>query len=261
MAANLVVLMKQVPDNTKLRVDSVLSAMPAPGGASPVDMMMNPCDEYALETALRLKDSWGGGTVLSLGHDSVKALLKKAIAAGADAAFIVGETSPLDGIQRATVLAKAVQTLVPDAVLVLAGHSSLDEAGHQTAVMTAEALGWPSLSNVKLADGDTSSLTVSRVGDGGLEQHRMTLPGVLATIKCDYELRTSNIKGVMKANKTDIPIKTLADIGASLPAATTTLTQLAPRPAKGAGKVITADGNEAAAVDAVIAYLKEQKFA
>jgi electron transfer flavoprotein alpha/beta subunit len=83
----------------------------------------------------------------------------------------------------------------------------------------------------------------------------------LATIKCDYELRTSNIKGVMKANKTDIPIKTLADIGVTLPTPTTTLTQLAPRPAKGAGKVITADGNEAAAVDEIIAYLKEQKFA
>jgi electron transfer flavoprotein beta subunit len=264
MAANIVVLMKQVPDNTKLRVDSVLSAMPAPGGASPVDMMMNPFDEYAFETALRLKDSWGGDTTvttLSLGHDSVKALLKKAIAAGADAAFIVGETAALDGFQRATILSKAVQTLVPDAVLVLAGHSSLDEAGHQTAAMSAEALGWPSLSSVKLAEGDTSSLTVSRVGDGGLEQHRMTLPGVLATIKCDYELRTSNIKGVMKANKTDIPVKSLADIGVSLPTATTTLTQLAPRPAKAAGQVINADGNEDAAIDAVVAYLKEQKFA
>ena len=41
----------------------------------------------------------------------------------------------------------------------------------------------------------------------------MTLPGVVCTMKCDYELRGSNIKGVMKANKTEIPIKTPADLG------------------------------------------------
>ncbi|MFN8615201.1 MAG: hypothetical protein U0003_04750, partial [Vampirovibrionales bacterium] len=68
---------------------------------------------------------------------------------------------------------------------------------------------------------------------------------------------------VMKANKTDIPIKTSADLGFStLPTATTTLVQLAPRPAKAAGKVITADnGNEAAAVDELVQFLKAQKFA
>ncbi len=260
MAKQIVVCLKQVPDNTKLRPET-LTAMPTHG----VDMMMNPFDEYALETALRLKEAAGEGstvTLLTVGHESAKNVLKKAIAAGADAGFIVdGNDVPAgDGLATAGVLASAVTALVPEASVVVCGTSALDVSGGMVPAMMAEKLGWASLTQCKEVTLNGETLSAKRVSELGVETHAITGNAVLAMMKCDYELRSSNIKGVMKANKTQLPIKTLADIGATVTAGITTK-QLAQRPEKGDGKVIEAsNGTTDAAVDELVAFLKAQKL-
>ena len=68
----LVVFIKQVPDNTKLQFKD---DGPVAGSAP---MMMNPYDEYALETAIRLKEAAGGDStlcVVSLGAQSLPATI------------------------------------------------------------------------------------------------------------------------------------------------------------------------------------------
>lgn len=262
MSKNIVVCLKQVPDNTKIDQSALSgqSALPRSG----VDMMVNPFDEYALETALRLKESFGDGatvTVLSLGDDSVKNVVKKAIAAGADAAFVINDPAALqaDPAGRATVLSSAVKTLVPDAHVVLFGQASLDDGMAQTGPMTAELLGWPSITACKQAEGSTETLNALRVTERGVETHSVTLPAVFSMMKCDYELRTSNIKGVMKANKTKIPMQTLADIGVTLPEAVLTVSSVDARPEKPAGTVVNAEGNAAGVASQLVDFLKQHK--
>jgi electron transfer flavoprotein beta subunit len=260
MAKQIVVCLKQVPDNTKLRPETITD-MPTHG----VDMMMNPFDEYALETALRLKESAGDGstvTLLTLGHESAKNVMKKAVAAGADAGFIVDGTDvPTgDGLATATVLAKAIQALTPDARIVVCGTSALDVSGGMVPAMMAEKLGWASLTQCKEVALEGDALTAKRVSELGVETHELSGNAVLAMMKCDYELRSSNIKGVMKANKTQLPVKTLADIGATVVSGIATK-QLAQRPEKGDGKVIEAsNGTTDAAVDELVSFLKAQKL-
>lgn len=262
MSKQIVVCLKQVPDNTKVDQAALSgqSAIPRSG----VDMMMNPFDEYALETALRLKESFGDGasiTILSLGDDSVKNVVKKAIAAGADAAFVVNDPAVLqaDPAGRATALSAAVKSLVPDAHVMLFGQASLDDGMAQTGPMTAELLNWPSVTACKGAEGNGDALTATRVTERGVETHQVNLPAVFCMMKCDYELRSSNIKGVMKANKTQIPFKTLADIGATLPEPVLTVSSLDARPAKSAGTVVEADGNAAGAASQLVEFLKQHK--
>lgn len=262
MSQQIVVCLKQVPDNTKVDQSALSgqSAIPRSG----VEMMMNPFDEYALETALRLKDSFGDDatiTVFSLGDDSVKNVVKKAIAAGADEAFIVNDPAILqaDPAGRATALSAAVKSLAPNACVVLFGQASLDDGMAQTGPMTAELLNWPSITACKSAEGVAEQLTALRVTERGVETHTVSLPAVLCMMKCDYELRSSNIKGVMKANKTQIPFKTLADIGASLPEQTLAATALSARPAKTAGTIINAEGNAAGAASQLVDFLKQSK--
>ena len=90
----IVVFIKQVLDNTKLKFSDgkpVLEGIP---------MMMNPFDEYALETALKIKEQAGGDasvTVISLGAPNAKDIVKKAIAAGADHAFLLSDNAFNDG--------------------------------------------------------------------------------------------------------------------------------------------------------------------
>lgn len=50
------VCIKQVPDTNKVEVDPVTGVLKRNG----VDSKMNPYDLYALETALRLKEQYGG---------------------------------------------------------------------------------------------------------------------------------------------------------------------------------------------------------
>ncbi len=264
---NIVVFIKQVPDNTKLNLDQLGgSGIPRDG----VDMMVNPFDEYALETALRLKADGGDGskvTIISLGSGTAKDIVKKAIAAGGDEAFLLTEPVFLEGDSSATALAlaNAAKTLVPDHHMLVFGQASLDDAMSQTGPRVAEILGYPSLTACKSAEVlDDTALKVMRETERGVEFHEISLPGVICMMKCDYELRTANIKGVMKANKTQIPAKTAADLGleaeqVGASGSSTTLTKLWQRPEKAEG--LKLEGVDApAAAGQLIDFLKTQKI-
>jgi len=258
----IVVFIKQVLDNTKLKFSDgkpVLEGVP---------MMMNPFDEYALETSLRLKEQAGGDstvTILTLGAANAKDIIKKAIAAGADDAVLLSDPALNDGDSTANAyaLAQAVKTQVPDAKILVFGQVALDDAAGQTGPKVAEILGLPSITygkNVQL-NGDT--LRVTRESEKGIEEYDMQLPGVVCMMKCDYELRSSNIKGVMKANKTEIPVKTPADIAlepalAGAAGSATRVEKTWQRPAKAGGKMV--EGSDAkAAITQLLDYLKESK--
>lgn len=258
----IVVFIKQVLDNTKLKFSDgkpVLEGVP---------MMINPFDEYALETALRLKEQAGGDstvTVLSLGAANAKDIIKKAIAAGADDAFLLSDAGFNDGdsTSNAYALAQGVKTQVPDAQILVFGQVALDDSAGQTGPKVAEILGLPSVTFGKNAELSGNTLKVTRESERGTEEYEMQLPGVVCMMKCDYELRSSNIKGVMKANKTEIPVKTPADlalepalIGAA--GSTTRVEKTWQRPAKTGGKIV--DGSDAkTSINLLLDYLKESK--
>lgn len=258
----IVVFIKQVLDNTKLKFSD---GKPLLDG---VPMMMNPFDEYALETALRLKEQAGGDskvTVLSLGLPNAKDILKKAIAAGADDAFLLSDAGLTEGdsITTARALAKGVQTFAAEAKILVFGQMALDDAAGQVGPIVAELLELPSVTYGKDAKISGDTLTVFRETERGTEEVALQLPAVACMMKCDYELRSANIKGVMKANKTEIPVKTPADISLE-PAVTgvagsvTHVSKTWQRPAKVGGKVV--DGGDAqAAVNQLLDYLKEAK--
>jgi electron transfer flavoprotein alpha/beta subunit len=260
----IVVFIKQVLDNTKLKFNDGKPVMDG------VPMMMNPFDEYALETALRLKEQAGGDstvTVISLGAVSAKEILKKAVAAGADAGFLLsGDAAWDDGdsTSNAVALAQAVKLQVPDAQILVFGQVALDDAAGQTGPKVAEILGMPSVTFGKNVQLNGSSLQVTRESERGDELLEMQLPGVVCMMKCEYELRSSNIKGVMKANKTDIPVKIPADLSlepakVGVAGSSTRINKTWQRPARTHGKIV--DGTDAkAAIGQLIDYLKDAKM-
>lgn len=256
------VFIKQVPDNTRLKFSD---GKPTLEGAA---MMMNPFDEYALETALRLKEQAGGNatvTVFSLGAANAREIIKKAIAAGADDAFLLSD--PVfengDSTANAHIFATAIRQLLPDFNVLVFGRMALDDGAGQTGPKVAEILNLPSLTGCNDAQLMDGSLRLSRETEEGVEVYEMPLPGVIGMMKCVYELRSSNIKGVMRANKTEIPVKTAADLGleanrAGLEGSATRLTRTWQRQPRGEGKVISGADPKAAAGE-LIAFLQEAK--
>ena len=82
----IVVCIKQVPDTTNVRINPKTNTLMREG----VESIVNPFDEYALEEALRLKDAHGAHvTVITMGPPQATAVLREALARGADDAFLV----------------------------------------------------------------------------------------------------------------------------------------------------------------------------
>src|SRR3982074_2300579 len=170
-AMDIVVTVKQVPDPdippTHFRVDEAAKTVIPPAGVSPV---MNGYDAHALEAALRLREQLGGKvTVVSLGPDSARDALKRAIAMGADAAVHVNDPSlnGADSTRTARALAAAIKKL--DHVdLVLCGRQASDTDGGQVHLGIAAQLGLPAVSPIqKIDEAPAASLVAERIVEDG----------------------------------------------------------------------------------------------
>jgi electron transfer flavoprotein beta subunit len=153
---DIVVTVKQVPDPdippTHFKVDESAKKVIPPAGVAPV---MNGYDAHALEAALRLKEQLGGKvTVVSLGGDSARDTLKRAIAMGADAAIHINDPvlNEADSTVTARALAAAMGKL-EHVDLVLSGRQASDTDGGQVHLGVARHHGLPAVSPVQNNEG------------------------------------------------------------------------------------------------------------
>jgi electron transfer flavoprotein beta subunit len=214
---DIVVTVKQVPDPdippTHFRVDEATNKVIPPAGVSPV---MNGYDAHALEAALRLKEQLGGKvTVISLGPDSARDALKRAIAMGADAAIHVNDPSLNDADSTTTALALATAIKKLDHVdLVLCGRQASDTDGGQVHLGIARHLGLPAVSPVqKIDEAAADSLVAERMVEDGYQRLKIQLPALLGVSSEINEPRYPPLKGIMAAGRAQIPVWSAADLG------------------------------------------------
>lgn len=214
---DIVVTVKQVPDPdippTHFKVDEAAKKVIPPAGVAPV---MNGYDANALEAALRLKEQLGGKvTVVSLGGDSARDTLKRAIAMGADAAVHVNDPTlnEADSATTAQALAAAIKKL-DHFDLVLSGRQASDTDGGQVHLGIAAQLGVPAVSPIqKIDDAAADSLTVERIVEDGYQRLKVRLPALLGVSSEMNEPRYPPLKGIMAAGRAQIPVWTAADLG------------------------------------------------
>src|SRR5438477_7203224 len=214
---DIVVTVKQVPDPdippTHFRVDEAAKKVIPPAGVAPV---MNGYDAHALEAALRLKEQLGGKiTVVSLGPDSARDSLKRAIAMGADAAVHINDPSLNDA--DSTVLAAALGAGIRKLDhfdLVLSGRQASDTDGGQVHLGVARHLGVPAVSPIqKIEAASAESITVERIVEDGYQRLKIRLPALLGVSSEINEPRYPPLKGIMAAGRAQIPVWTAADLG------------------------------------------------
>ncbi len=114
---------KRVPDTeSKIRIDHETNSIIEEG----LSFVINPYDEYAVEEALRLKET-GEATVtaFSVGSDDSIPILKKALAMGADEAVLLKDElkETYDGLRTARILVQALKTKYSDYNLLCSGSS------------------------------------------------------------------------------------------------------------------------------------------
>jgi len=87
---NVIVCLKQVPGTTKVEIDPETNTLIRQG----IENIVNPFDTYALEEGVRLKERYGGRvTAISMGPPQAEAVLREALATGADEAILLSDTA------------------------------------------------------------------------------------------------------------------------------------------------------------------------
>jgi len=209
----ILVCVKQVPDAKDVRLDPVTNTLAREG----VESIMNPYDRHALEEAVAIREQLGGTvTVITMGPPQAEAVLREAIACGADDGVLVSDRAfaGADTWATAYTLARAAQTL-GDFDLIVCGKQAIDGDTAQVGPGLACRLQIPYATCVqktrKVADG---AIEVERMMDDGFDVVRLPLPALLTVVKDINEPRVASLKGKMKAKKAEIRKFSAADIGA-----------------------------------------------
>ena len=134
-----VVCIKQVPDTKKVTGQ----AMKADGtiNRAALPAIFNPEDKNALEAALSVKERYGGKVIaVTMGLPAAKAILREALACGADEAVLVTDRKAAgsDTLATSYILSQAVKKFNPD--LVFCGRQAIDGDTAQTGPQIGEKL-------------------------------------------------------------------------------------------------------------------------
>jgi electron transfer flavoprotein beta subunit len=243
----LIVLVKEVPDTYGDRTLNHETGL-AERGAS--DKVLDEICERAIEAALSYADKNPGTEValLSLAPEGAQATVRKGLAMGAGSATQIideGLTGADLGLTAET-LAAAIKRIGFD--VVVTGNQSTDGSGGVLAVMLAEHLGVPALTNLTSLNLDDTSLSGDRATDGGTMQVSANLPVVISISEQMPEGRFPNFKGIMAAKKKPFDVLTLADLGVETGESSTPrsiMLSLAESPPRAAGLKIVDEGNAA----------------
>ncbi len=200
---SIIVCVKQVPDPeapvSGYRVDSEAKRV-IPIGIPPV---ISPFDENALETALRLRETYGGKvTALSVGHKLSKAVLRKALSAGADELIMVDDeafgSEKLDGFGTAWVLAEAIARIgVYD--LILTGRQASDTNAGVVGLYLAEIMEIPSIALARKIVMEGKTARVERITPDGYEVVETDIPALITVSSEAGELRNLRMKDMRDA--------------------------------------------------------------
>jgi electron transfer flavoprotein beta subunit len=254
---NLVVCVKHVPDT-----ESVIRPLPDGSGIETegLNWVLNPYDEFAVEEAVRIKESHEGSkvTVVTVGPEEATKSLRTALAMGCDEALHLKDPAFLqtDAQGTAVLLAAAVKAVPFD--VILTGKQAVDDDAAQVGPALAERLDVPSVSVVTKVEVGDGRLTVRREIDGGIEVVEVPTPCLLTAQKGLNEPRYPSLPAIMKAKRKEIRTLDAAALGLSADSFSPRTRRLGVTspPARKSGRIL--EGETAEVVREVVRLLREE---
>ncbi|MCF0145398.1 MAG: electron transfer flavoprotein subunit beta/FixA family protein [Eubacterium sp.] len=235
-----VVCIKQVPDTAggvKFKPDGTLdrAAMLA---------IMNPDDKAGLEAALRLKDQYGAEvTVVTMGLPKADAVLREALAMGADKAILITDRvlGGADTWATSQTIAAGIRNLEYD--LIITGRQAIDGDTAQVGPQIAEHLGVPVISYTQSIEIDGDSVIVQRQYDDRYHIVKAKMPCLLTALSELNEPRYMTPGGIWDAVDAEITtwgrydLKDLHDEDIGLAGSPTKIAKASDKVRKGTGTV------------------------
>jgi len=210
---NIIVLIKQVPDTSEVKINPETNTLIRDG----VPSIINPFDMYAIEEALRLREKHGGKvTVLSMGPPQAAEALKEAISLGVDEAILLSDRAFAGSDTWATsyTLSKGIKK-IGAFDLVISGKQAIDGDTAQVGPETADVLGIPFVAFIKKIEHiENGKMTAERMMEEGYDVVETALPAVISVVKEINEPRLPSLKGKIKAKNYKVTIWKAKDIDA-----------------------------------------------
>lgn len=168
--------------------------------------VINPFDENALESAIRIKEEIGAKiTVLSLGKKIQDTVLRKSLGAGADELILLQDQvfEKLDSQSTAYALADAINKL-GKYDLILTGRQAGDWDAGQVGLILGEILSIPTINLAREIKVENDYVLVKKNIPGGYEKVRVRMPALITVSnevgELRYVSRTKMLKMLRKAS-------------------------------------------------------------
>ncbi len=257
---NIIVCIKQVPDTTSVRIDPETNTIIREG----VPSIINPFDTNAIETALQLKEKYGGGTIaITMGPPQAEEALREAISMGIDSAYLICDKAfaGSDTLATSMVLSYAIKKIGFD--LIICGKQAIDGDTAQVGPEIAELLDIPHISYVckapEIIDG---KIMVERELDEAYEVIEADLPSLITVTKQINEPRMPSLKRKLLSKGIEIPRLTKIEIGideslCGFSGSPTQVVRIFTPPLKEGRKL---SGSSEEMVDTLIKELKERRL-
>ncbi len=243
----MVVCIKRVPDTaSRLKIAENKKEIVSEG----IEFIVSPYDEFAVEEAIKLKETNGSGEVIvvSLSEGDASKEIRTCLAMGADRGVQLKGKGYTDSYTTAKGLADYLKTLNPD--LILFGKQAADDDFHAIGTMVATFLNLPMANVVSKLEIKDRHVIAERDIEGGKEKIEFNLPGVITAQKGLNTPRFAGLKGIMNAKKKPLETVTIPDVAPLME--TVELTTPPPRPP---GKIV---GEGLAAVSTLVRLLHEE---
>jgi len=178
---DIIVLIKQVPDTTEVKLDPKTGNLIREG----IESIINPDDRHALEAAISLKQDLGGKvTAVSMGPPQAIDAISEALGMGVDNGVLLSDRAFAGADTWATsfTLGKAIEK-IGRYDLILCGRQAIDGDTAQIGPQVAEYLAIPHISYVcAIEEIKKKSTVVKRRLEDGYERVQCTLPALMTVI-------------------------------------------------------------------------------
>jgi electron transfer flavoprotein beta subunit len=255
----IIVCIKQVPDTNEVRLDPVTGTLIRDG----VPSIINPDDKAGLEAALRLKDETGAEvSVITMGPPQADAVLREAMAMGADKAYLLTDRvfGGADTWATSSTLAAAIKNLEYD--IIITGRQAIDGDTAQVGPQIAEHLDIPNISYAEDIKVDGNSVIVKRQYEDRYHMVKAQMPCLITALAELNKPRYMTPGGIFDAyrektitvwGRADI---TIDDSNIGLKGSPTKVAQSFPKSVKANGIKVTLDPEESA--EYIMEKLKEK---
>ncbi len=208
---NIIVCIKQVPGSNKAEVDPVTGVIKRDAN----DTKMNPYDLYAVETAIRLKEKYGGVVkVITMGPPAAQSVIREAFAMGADEGVLITDRkfAGADVLATSYTISQGIR-MMGDYDLILCGKQTTDGDTAQVGPEMSEYLDLPCIANVtSIEEVSDKGLTVLMDMQIAIEKSFISFPCLVSVDKDIFLPRLPSYVKMKASADREIKVITFNDL-------------------------------------------------